>query len=1433
MKITFYIYLLLISNFVFAQNLLPAISPPPAGQTFPTGWGYYTNPSSPDPNKNILVSNGFYTALANSPAYSVPSYMYNVSYINDPVNGYDDWDIHTSADYAAGAVNTNWTFTVVISGRSLGDLSTSPNSGAYVGFVEFDANHNVINNQWIAPLSYDPGRQTGTFPWKRLYATYKVRSGVAYIRPRIFSWGKSGGGELYINKASLYSGSATEDASLTVPVTDFPASTINLPVIYNANPSNLSLPSNWSFWLNPSVPDPTGSYNTFVQNGYSPTNNTSGISSHLYARTYLTDNTNGHDDWCVNPTLFYKAGTVGTYWTFAAIISGRSLGDLTSDIHRGAYLSFTEFDANYNVIGGQYVAPLTNDPGAQTGTFPWKRIYATYKVRSGVAFIRPRIYTLSKNGGGEIYINSTSLLPVNQDNQNLIVPVGNYPVSTVNTPVVYNPNPNNNKLPANWGFWTNPNSTYDINTSGFKPNYMFAKTYTTSTTNNDWALYPIYPTPAYNVGFNAGNTGVFWTFTAIIAGNNLGNGSTDPARGVYLGITEYDNKGAVLNNNYIAPLVNSSGTAVTAGANTGTFTWQKVSITYKVRAGVATILPRFYSLGNIGGGGELYVFSTTFLPNNVVNPNLLIPNSSQNLNVPPSPNITFPTITQIPHSRFWLPLPDGWNTAWFGCPIDNYQSAEISAEPNQFNPYIAARSYNNQNFAVSATNQFNVQQGTTYIFSAVVAGRNIGRMYNKGLQLRIQSFNQSGTGIDYATFPAQNAVPAYIQGNFPWQIVSCTLKVTNATVKYVVPDFYVQGGGELFIFAATLLPSTVPANLALPLTSTFPQATIAVPKAGPRNFINNLHTQTGKYDADTTINLSDKINHMHINVATNTSSTTNNIGIFSPTESITWTTNPTTVYSDPNISLTYKIVDANGNIVTAGTGNKSGTITLGQSVTLTNVPSGYYELVLKGTAPGDASKNFGPLDLNGKCSAVVIANANTNYNTDMPFGVCGMPDDNGNGLHSWLGFTWDRPLTYNISTGSHLRLPDDPRPTNDVNTPNVTMATYKNDWQTWITAPTVVQKAKSWWYDLSLPKYQKTVEIWNEPNNWEKAILTSGDPGYNDADKGYAPFGNTVAAAQSVLKPLGYKVAVDLEHPWSYTTFNSINNGGYADKYEVMSIHPYTITSWNGISTGPEANAASYSLNDLWGNPILSVKGGNSIPTTLDDLKAYNDVNPIGINKKEIWSTEYGWPSYPGYTWSTSELDQARYIVRSAILQLASNLKKVMVYKWQDGTTDDDSFGLLRADGSPKPSLFAYSNLAHIIGNVPYVGFWGNRNINGIGINIGCAVFSNSTKTIIAVWNPAVESISMQMVVQDIYVFGQAFNFELGTTNFPISVIDIFGNSIPLLPSSVFPAVASRKELMIGKTPIFITFPGAFPKDIWNINYSPKIPNANLFNVGF
>jgi Glycosyl hydrolase catalytic core len=156
---------------------------------------------------------------------------------------------------------------------------------------------------------------------------------------------------------------------------------------------------------------------------------------------------------------------------------------------------------------------------------------------------------------------------------------------------------------------------------------------------------------------------------------------------------------------------------------------------------------------------------------------------------------------------------------------------------------------------------------------------------------------------------------------------------------------------------------------------------------------------------------------------------------------------------------------------------------------------------------------------------------------------------------------------------------------------------------------------------------------------------------------------------------------------------------------DVVSDHPYPLIS----SLSPEREGLTLQMNML-----------QSL------IKRYNN----GV-AKPIWITELGWPTS---LLNVDEQTQAQYLVRGAVLSLASGVQKFFWYDYlNDGTAfynSEQNFGLVRQPDdagryTPKPSYAAYATLIRQIAGQSFSG----------GGDIGNSVYDERFGAVHVLWS--------------------------------------------------------------------------------------------------
>jgi hypothetical protein len=194
-------------------------------------------------------------------------------------------------------------------------------------------------------------------------------------------------------------------------------------------------------------------------------------------------------------------------------------------------------------------------------------------------------------------------------------------------------------------------------------------------------------------------------------------------------------------------------------------------------------------------------------------------------------------------------------------------------------------------------------------------------------------------------------------------------------------------------------------------------------------------------------------------------------------------------------------------------------------------------------------------------------------------------------------------------------------------------------------------------------------EIWNEPN---------GKRFWNPPDaRAYASLLKAAYPAVKIADPDAPVVVGGLEYV-DIDWVEELYAAGAKGSYDVMAVHPYP--SPGDLSPGTAADGTRYRFLNL------------------DELVVV--MRAHGEPKVPIWLTEVGWSSHenaadaPVWALGVSESEQARFLYDSVRIA-ARRYPQVQGWFWytaRDTALDDvhqDSFGLLRADGSRKPAWAA------------------------------------------------------------------------------------------------------------------------------------------------
>lgn len=195
-------------------------------------------------------------------------------------------------------------------------------------------------------------------------------------------------------------------------------------------------------------------------------------------------------------------------------------------------------------------------------------------------------------------------------------------------------------------------------------------------------------------------------------------------------------------------------------------------------------------------------------------------------------------------------------------------------------------------------------------------------------------------------------------------------------------------------------------------------------------------------------------------------------------------------------------------------------------------------------------------------------------------------------------------------------------------------------------------------------------EVWNEENlgwAWNNAVSVTSYGKLLQA--GYRAIHGADAHAVVLLGGLGRGPDMDTNlavDPYDYLA--GLYADGYGRYFDAVNVHPYS---------APEAPLTS----DFYNNPF------SALPQYYALMQSYGDA------AKKIWVTEYGYPTANSSD-AVTEQQQSDYLT-SAIESIMGQswAGPFFVYNWQNDA--NQSFGLLRADGSAKPAYSVFEESPH------------------------------------------------------------------------------------------------------------------------------------------
>ena len=114
--------------------------------------------------------------------------------------------------------------------------------------------------------------------------------------------------------------------------------------------------------------------------------------------------------------------------------------------------------------------------------------------------------------------------------------------------------------------------------------------------------------------------------------------------------------------------------------------------------------------------------------------------------------------------------------------------------------------------------------------------------------------------------------------------------------------------------------------------------------------------------------------------------------------------------------------------------------------------------------------------------------------------------------------------------------------------------------------------------------------------------------------------------------------------------------------------------------------------------PEVVLPANTSVPGSADAVRGFLESRG---DREELWVTEAGWPTHIEYGVTPDK--QAAYLVRSFAELWAEDVRLVTWYCYADGPAaahnQEDAFGLVEADGAPKPAYRALTTFTNVLGD--------------------------------------------------------------------------------------------------------------------------------------
>ncbi len=235
----------------------------------------------------------------------------------------------------------------------------------------------------------------------------------------------------------------------------------------------------------------------------------------------------------------------------------------------------------------------------------------------------------------------------------------------------------------------------------------------------------------------------------------------------------------------------------------------------------------------------------------------------------------------------------------------------------------------------------------------------------------------------------------------------------------------------------------------------------------------------------------------------------------------------------------------------------------------------------------------------------------------------------------------------------------------------------------------------------------------NQIRYWE--VWNEGNGGFNDGHHTTTDYARLAVATYEAAKKADPHAQVGLtvasfDAPYLHQAIRAMAAQGKSNSFDFLCIHPYEIADGLAETDGE--------VPFLWMNRMLR--------------SMLKEAAPERANA-EIWMTEVGHRLTSNKERSITELDAANALARMYTMAIAQGITCTQWFEAQDPAGEDQGFGLLKRDGSPRAAYRTMKVLASELGESPkYQGWLALGDLKrGYGF-----VFAGRSSDVLVAWMP-------------------------------------------------------------------------------------------------